>query len=401
LHEEIMFGLRELALGEEKWRLVSLSGGPPAQWEGQVYADANGIRIVTNLGEQVQLREGRIVRIDVEASDLLIAAVEDVVWPEWTVRGPRKLDYAPPPGAAFTRNEVELPGKPGEPVLYGEVLVPTRGKRPFAGVLFVSGTGQEDRHGFAGPPSVDLGSHEITDALANAGFMVMRFDERGRGKSEAGEISFLGQVEDARRALRTLLVQDGLDPDRIVVVGHGEGGVRALHVAIAQPSAVLGVALLAAPGRAYREVFLHQAEVTLEGLPPEVRSEARVQQKRMLEALERGEAPPELEPQAQWMREMLRQKPGDLIASVDAPLWIAQGGKDFEVDPQADVAALVRAAKQAKKEHEVHRYAELDHLFKLEPETSSPSRYLETDRRVDVGFIADLTAWAKKVVAQR
>ena len=41
-------------------------------------------------------------------------------------------------------------------------------------------------------------------ALAQAGMVVLRFDERGFGTSADGPISYLGQLEDARRGLRTL-----------------------------------------------------------------------------------------------------------------------------------------------------------------------------------------------------
>ena len=402
LHEELMYALRPLREGAQHWRLVSLSGGLPMEWEGEVRDTGEGIRIDTSLGEVVELRDGRLLSVDVESSDLAVRpldpAADEALWPTWEIVGPRTLAYRPPAGAVFEPREVELPGRPGDPVLWGEVLVPTGGQAPFPGVVFLSPTGQEDRHGFAGPPPVDLGSHEITDALADAGFVVMRFDDRGHGKSEAGEISFLAQVEDGRRALRTLLVQPEVDPDRIVVVGHGEGGLRALHLGVAQPEAIRGIALLAAPGRPYREIFLRQIEAPLANLPPQVRNDARAEQHKMLEALEGGgEVPPELEPQAKWLREMLQQKPAELVAQVDAVLWIAQGDKDFEIDPRADPAALLRAAKKAKKQVSVRHYPSLDHLFKPEPGESTPDRYLLPDRSVDGAFLTDLVAWARKV----
>lgn len=401
LHEELMFGLRKLVEGDVQWRLVSLSGGPPQPWTGAVrMVDDDTARIETSLGETITLREGRIVSVMAEGSDLEIHALEEPKWPSWAVEGPRKLSYAPPEDAAFTLREVELPGKRGEPALWGEVTLPTEGEAPFPGVLFIAGTGQEDRHGFAGPPPVDLGGHEITDVLAGAGFVVMRFDERGQGKSEPGALSFDGQVEDARRAYRTLLVQPEVDPDRIVVVGHGEGGLRALSVAAGRGPSVRGVALLATPGRPYREVFLHQAEVTLEQIPPELREDARAQQQAMIDALEQGEdVPPELRDQARWIEEIMALRPARLIGQVEGSLFLAQGGKDFEVDPKADLAALVRTARQNHKPHRVRRYPELDHLFKPEPGRSSPARYLAPDRHVDGAFLTDLVAWAREVTA--
>ncbi|MFY0534846.1 alpha/beta fold hydrolase [Nannocystis pusilla] len=249
-HEELMFGLRRLEAGELAWRLVSLSGSMPTEWTATLTipdpAAPGRATVKTNLGETIALRDGRIEKIQIEADDVEVQVpVQPPTWPEWAIAGPPVLEYSLPPGAKFTRREVELPGRPGEPALAGEVLLPP-GNGPFPGALLLPGTGQQDRFGFAGPPPVDLGSHSITDALAEAGFAVLRFDERGFGSSAEGPVSYLGQLEDARRALRTLLVQDEVDPDRIVLVGHGEGGWKALTLAAEDPS-VKAVALLATP----------------------------------------------------------------------------------------------------------------------------------------------------------
>ncbi len=397
-HEELFLRLRALPVGSLELQLLSLSGGIPAAWSAEVRRGGEGIAMLdTNLGESIVLRDGLIESIDVPDSSLKILSVEDP-WPTWEIEGPTRLAYAPAPDATFTRREVELPGPAGSGAMFGEVLVPAQGKGPHPAVLWVGSTGREDRHGFAGPPPVDLGAHEITDALANAGFVVMRFDERGHGKSEPGPMSFRGQVEDAKRAFATLLVQPEVDPDRVVLAGHGEGGLRVLSLAATQKTGLVGVALLASPGRPYRDVFLQQAEAALAELPPELRAGAQAQQQKMVAAIEAGgEIPPELESEAQWLREMFGQRPAMLIARLRAPLFVAQGDKDFEVDPTKDVAALLRAAREAKLQTEVHRYPTLDHLFKSEMGESAPGRYLDPSRRVDVAFIADLVAWARTV----
>src|SRR5690606_22036593 len=130
----------------------------------------------------------------------IVAAKSPPPWPEWQIAGPAVLTYSLPPGAKFTRREVELPGKTGEPALAGEVLLPP-GPGPHPAALLLPGTGQQDRFGFAGPPPVDLGSHQITDALAEAGFVVLRFDARGFGGSAEGPVPSLGPLDGARRAL--------------------------------------------------------------------------------------------------------------------------------------------------------------------------------------------------------
>ena len=399
LHAELMYGLREIGTTPMQWRLLSLSGGPPIEWTGRVLEATDGgerIRIETSLGETVTLVNGRIFAIEVEASDLRIVAVDEASWPSFTITGPRRLVWTKPANAHFVVREVELPGKPNEPTLAGEVLVPDV-PGPLPAVLLLSATGQEDRYGFAGPPPVDLGTHELTDALAEAGFVVLRFDERGRGKSAPGDSGFLAQLADARRALAVLSIQPEVDPDRVVVVGHGEGGLRALSLANERAADIHAIVLLATPGRPYEQVLRAQAAGRLEELPPDVRDDARAQQKSMIDEIVRGKTiPAELEPQAQWLREIFAVRPAELIARVKVPVLLAQGGKDFEVDAIADVTPLEKAAKRARVKLEVRRYDDLDHLFKPEPGTSTPERY-RVERRVDTTFITDVVAWTRRV----
>lgn len=399
-HEELFLRIGDLSRGANERHLISLSGGIPAGWSADAHASGGAVVLETNLGETITLREGRIQAIEVTDSELKIATVPDG-WPAWSIKGPQRLAYEPPAGAGFTLREVEIPGRAESPTLFGEVVLP-RGAGAKPAVLWVGTSGREDRHGFAGPPPVDLGSHEITDALANAGFVVMRFDERGQGKSQAGALSFAGQVDDAKRALGMLLVQPEVDPDRVILVGHGEGGLRVLSLAATQKGGLVGVALLGSPGRPYREVFLEQAEAALEELPPELRAGAQAQQQKMVAAVESGgDVPPELEAEAAWLAEMFVQRPALLIARLAAPMFVAQGGKDFEVDPKKDVAALLRAARKAKLEPTVHRYPDLDHLFKPEPGESGPARYLVPNRHVDARFLEHLTSWALTVASAK
>ena len=188
-------------------------------------------------------------------------------------------------------------------------------------------------------------------------------------------MSWSGQKEDARRAFRTLLVQEEVDPDRIIVIGHGEGGWRAMALAAERPREVVGVALLGSPGRGYRDLFAHQ--------------------KGLLASMESGLGlPPNMEPYRRWYQEILEVSPENLIKALPCPLWIAQGGKDFEVDPQWAPSYLSRAAKKHRVEHKVARFPDLDHLFKYEPERSNHERYLEL-RAVDRKFISALVEWIK------
>lgn len=402
LHEELMLGLRRLEDGAMEWRVVSLSGGAPVEWEAELVRaprrTGEEAVIRTNLGEEITVAGGRLLRSRVADARLMVTALDSPTWPDWSIEAPPTLSYQPAADAPFEIREVELPGRADEPALFGEVLLPRDATTPAPAVLWISGTGREDRHGFAGPPPVDLGSHEITDALAAAGLVVLRFDERGQGRSEPGPLTFTSQLEDARRAFRTLLVQPEVDPDRVLLVAHGEGGLRALSLAAEQGRNVAGLALLASPGRPYLEVLRDQAEAGLTDVPPELREQARAQQEKMLEGLRDGKVPPELEDHAGWLLEVLQLDPTKVMAKVHGSVWLAQGSKDFEVDPDEDAVALLRAAKARGKGKRaaLSHYEGLDHLFKPEPGRSSPSRYREPGRSVDPKVLADLSEWARR-----
>lgn len=379
IHEELMLALRELSLGENEWRLVSLSAGRADPWSAKVEQKGKTIVVDTSLGEEIWLEDGRITRIEVPDDELVVTTMAHARWPEWEVTGPETLTYKKPKNATFEIREVELPGLKGEAELYGDVLIPdpkVHGPGPYPGVVFLAGSTRSDRYGFAGPPAVDLGYHEITDALANAGFAVIRYDERGAGDSPDAEQSWVAQREDAQRAFRTLLVQPEVDPDQILAVGHAEGGWRALALASMRPKEIVGVALLATPGRGYRELFAAQPEI--------------------LEALETGEGLPErLQPMAKWYAEILVEDPEALMFKARVPVWLAQGQKDFEVDPVKAVAAWQAAARKYKRDLGVTRFPQLDHLFKYEAGESNHTSYLEK-RHVDRRFLEALVAWARE-----
>jgi pimeloyl-ACP methyl ester carboxylesterase len=383
IHEELMLAMRELVVGDNEWRLISLSAGRADPWSAKVKREGDTVVLDTSLGEEIWLEQGRITRVEVPDDELVVEPIAHPQWPQWEVTGPKALTYHKPADASFTIRELELPGQADEPVLRGEVLVPdpaVHGPGPYPGVVFLAGSVSADRYGFAGPPAVDLGYHEITDALANAGFEVIRYDERGVGESEEAPLSWIGQRVDARRAFRTLLVQPEVDPDRILAVGHAEGGWRALSLAAERPREVIGVALLATSGRGYRELFSSQPDI--------------------LKALETGQGlPKQLEPMAQWYGEILVEDPEALVFRAQVPLWIAQGGKDFETDPVKDLAALAAAARKYKRKYEVARFPELDHHFKREEGTSNHTSYLEA-RPVDPEFLEALVDWTKKTASE-
>ena len=91
-------------------------------------------------------------------------------------------------------------------------------------------------HGFGGS-SAGADRRAFAEALAGAGYTVLRFDFRGCGASdgEPGRILCLEEVEDLRSAVSYLQSRPEVDTDAIAVIGGSLGGSVAIHAAAIDP----------------------------------------------------------------------------------------------------------------------------------------------------------------------
>lgn len=119
--------------------------------------------------------------------------------------------------------------------------------RPVQGNEFINAPGILIIPGFAdtavGPHNLHV---QMADRLVHAGYVVARFDYRGLGESDGDFKKFtLGRgLEDASSVLELLVQQEGVDSQKIGIVGYSLGGTLATAVAAAN-STVRAVALLA------------------------------------------------------------------------------------------------------------------------------------------------------------
>jgi pimeloyl-ACP methyl ester carboxylesterase len=96
-------------------------------------------------------------------------------------------------------------------------------------------------HGFPGNER----NFDLAQALRRAGYAALVFHYRGSW-GVGGAYSWTTVLQDARRAVAAVPgLADGLDPDRLAVVGHSLGGFAALQTAAADAS-VRAVASIAA-----------------------------------------------------------------------------------------------------------------------------------------------------------
>lgn len=276
---------------------------------------------------------------------------------------------APPAGV----EERQVSFRSGTLELSGALTRPkeARGKPPLA--LLLPDAGALDRDG--NPPGVrfDL-LNRIAYELSQNGAAVLRFDKRGVGKSEGEPTARYAElVQDAEAALQWALKEAGTDPDRVCLIGHGEGALIAAQVAAAQPR-VRSVVLLGAPAEPMEKILLWQLEQRL-------RASGFNDENLRRELQARGR---ELE-EARKLNEDLALDPLPVYKRLTCGLVIVHGGKDSQIPPQH--ARLIEAALRdvGKTRFELMIFNDLDHLF-MRSEDGAISRYYE-GRPVEEGFL--------------
>src|SRR5262245_36227357 len=125
--------------------------------------------------------------------------------------------------------EVSVEREDGAVKLAASLTLP-KGDGPFAAVVLIAAPGAYDRdstHDGHKPYLV------LADALTRQGLVVLRYDQRGTGKSTGNWAKVDGPafIEDTRAALNYLRGRKDIDPAKVGLLGHGEGGIVARLVA--------------------------------------------------------------------------------------------------------------------------------------------------------------------------
>lgn len=114
------------------------------------------------------------------------------------------------------------------------------GEGPFPGILLIPGAGPNDMNYTAGPNVKPF--WQISQYLSERGFVVLRYDKRGIGdngtiidKDLWGSMTYNDLKQDAEKAVDILLRQPEVDPMKITLIGHSEGGEIAARVATENP----------------------------------------------------------------------------------------------------------------------------------------------------------------------
>ncbi len=285
----------------------------------------------------------RLVRLDVPSASLTVSRqdVATVMARAVGVRHPGDRDVTIP-AEGFT--------------LAATMTVPATNAPRLPAVVLVGASGPQDRDEVTS--RVPVFAH-LAGALADAGYLVVRYDKRGVGQS-GGRIEAATVADyalDVQAVVRFLRRRKDVDRRRIAVVAYGDGSFVALDTA-AHDEDIRAVVLVAGVGTTGAEYTLERQARLLDRLDlPEADRRTRVElQQRLIEAVLKGtgweDIPPAMKAQADspWFRSFLAFDPAKVLPRVEQPLLIVQAERDEEV-PAAHaerLAALGRARKKAR-----------------------------------------------------
>jgi pimeloyl-ACP methyl ester carboxylesterase len=320
----------------------------------------------------------------------------------------------------YREEEVGYPN-PAHPNVHlaGSLTLPN-GPGPFPAVLLITGSGAQDRDEtiFEHKPFLVL-----ADALTRRGIAVLRVDDRGVGGTtgaSATDTTF-DFATDVEAGVGWLKARKDIDPRRIGLIGHSEGGTIAPIVAHKDPS-VAFIVLWDGPGVKGADIISEQVRALnlAAGAPQAVADGARDLQAKVLAALVSSSDPaashaaidkvmtgagaPPVDDKSfavlnsPWYRTFVAYDPAPALRALRIPVLAIVGGKDTQVTAAQNIPAL-KAALASDPKAEVIELPGLNHL--LQPATTGGvEEYGKIETTIDPAALKLIGDWVAKVTAR-
>ncbi len=289
--------------------------------------------------------------------------------------------------------------------LAGTISKPANAATRLPAVVLLAGSGPTDRDELLyGIPVLG----QLAGSLADAGFLTLRFDKRGVGQSGGRfESSTLADyADDARSAIKLLANREDVDPKRIAVIGHREGGAAAL-IAAAKDKRVAAVGVIASGGIAGAELVLEQQRHLLDKLQlPEADKQSRIDlQKGINQAVITGRGWDRFTPAVRRQvdtaeyQSILTFDPAKVMRDVRQPLLIVHGELDREVAPDnADRLAQLARDRKNSPPVQLAKVPGVNHLLATAT-TGEPDEYATlADRRVNPAVSTAIARWLQSIL---
>lgn len=325
----------------------------------------------------------------------------------------------------YVEEEVTFDSK-AKDVKLAATLTKPKGDGPFPAVALISGSGPQDR-------DESLMGHKpfmvIADHLTRKGIAVLRYDDRGIGKSTGKFVDATSKdfADDAAGAVAYL--RGRKDVGKIGLMGHSEGGIIAPMVAAENPE-VAFIILLAGPGTPCDELMVAQGQLIVKAMGGDEKALARQKEvqlklfalakkgadldqiKKAVEELEKSLTENQKKEAAKsravtnaqvsqlagpWFRFFLNYDPRPTLEKVKCPVLAINGEKDLQVPAKENLEAIEKALKTGgNKDVTIKEFPGLNHLFQP-AKTGLPNEY----GRIETTFAPEALELIAEWIAKR
>jgi len=344
----------------------------------------------------------------------------------------RRPQYPIPP-LPYSEQEVVFDNPQAGVSLVGTFSYPKTGGA-FPAIVLIAGSGAHTRDELVSLHKIFL---VLADHLARRGFAVLRYDKRGVGLSggQADPDSTTDDyASDVRAAVRFLAIQPNVDPRKIGLVGHSEGGIIAPMVAADTPE-IAFIVMLAGTGLPGLEIRMHQENALGRASGRDEKAvlandrlnksiypmiiatkdnaaairKIRSAEKEVLTAEERKllEYPDQGFPDeayrgllTPWFRRFLELDPRPYLARVRCPVLALNGGKDVQVLADENQDEIKKAlAGGGNAGTVVKKLPGINHMFQTAP-TGMPNEYRNIVETFAPSALETISSWILGVVGK-
>ena len=301
---------------------------------------------------------------------------------------PAKFRATPP----YRETDVSFLNPTTRQHLAGTLTVPS-GEGTFAGVVLLSDSGPQGR-------DVEVPGYrmfgQLADYLSRHGIAVLRFDDRGVGKSGGNypTATTADLMTDAQAALHYLRAQPHVANTRVGLLGHGEGANVALLTAAAPGRAPAFVVSLAGYGQPGYQVLLRQQGEIMRLIgadPSQVKAAQEVYERTVSiirqtpddavartkvaallaganTGLDAGMARARaVQLTSPWARYFFDFDPQVELNKVQCSVLLLNGTADLQVSARRNMTPLQRALHRANRKATAYRLDGVNHLFQPAP----------------------------------
>jgi dienelactone hydrolase len=296
-------------------------------------------------------------------------------------------------------SEAEVTIGEGEWALPGTLTLPSCGSEPVPAFVLIHGSGPNDRNETIGP---NQPFHDLAWGLASHCIAVIRYDKRTLTHASKFTPQVLATfttqqevVEDALSAVQLLRRTPGIDPHKIYLLGHSEGGMLLPRIAQQDPG-LAGLVFLAAPSRPLEVLILDQLTY-LNNLDGMITDEEKANLEAVKGDIARIQSPgPSLDDTllgigpAYWL-DLRGYQPAEAAKALSLPMYILQGERDYQILADKDFTGW-KTVLQEKENISFKLYPQLNHLFMTGEGPSTPQEY-QVKGHVSQDVIDDIVKW--------